>query len=48
MVKQADTLAERLTSCAANDRERIDRAYRLMYGRSVTEPEARLAGVSRP
>jgi len=44
MVRQADTLAERLTACAApNDRERIDRAYLLIYGRTVTEPEAHLA-----
>lgn len=42
MVRQADTLAERLTSCAANDRDRIGQAYQLMFGRSVTEPEARL------
>jgi hypothetical protein len=55
MLAQAAYLAERLTAeAAADDPHRIDRAYRLLYGRPATERETRLgleflaAGVDRP
>jgi hypothetical protein len=43
MIEQAKALAGRITSePAKDDGERIDRAYRLVYGRAATEEEVRL------
>jgi hypothetical protein len=41
VARQAEALARRLDSQAANDARRIEQAYRLLYGRSATENEVR-------
>jgi hypothetical protein len=43
MIRQADALTARLKSVASNDKQRINQAYLLLYGRTATEPEVRLA-----
>jgi hypothetical protein len=39
MLRQAERFAERVSAGTADDRERITKAYRLLYGRSATETE---------
>jgi hypothetical protein len=41
--KQATALAERLQAEAPSEPERISRAYKLLFGRSATQRETRLA-----
>jgi mono/diheme cytochrome c family protein len=42
MVNNARTLAARLTKAGATDEARVRQAFRIVYGRTVTEPELRL------
>jgi hypothetical protein len=41
---QANTLARRIQALASDDRDRIDQAYRLLYGRPATSEEVELIG----